>query len=63
MAILEDEEAPAREPVPLTLPFSYRTVRWLGMLSGGDDVKAAEIVAQMIEAIRIDDEEAHSTRH
>lgn len=52
------------EPVPLPpLPLDGDTLAWLTMLSGGDDRKAAEIVASMLRDIRVDDEAAHATKH
>jgi hypothetical protein len=60
---MEPEDEIRREPIPLVLPLDPDTVRWLTMLSRGNDEAAAEIVASMLRDIRIDDEAAHATKH
>ena len=63
MAIRFEEEEAHREPVPLVLPLSHATVRWLAMLSGGSDEVAAQKVAEMLEEICRDDMAAHRNLH
>jgi hypothetical protein len=63
MVIRHEDDEERVELVPLSLPLKAATVHWLAMLSEGADDVAAEIIAGMIEAIRLDDEAAHSTKH
>ena len=51
------------EVVPLSLPLDRETVAWLLKISKGSDSAAAEIVADMLRAIREDDEDAHQVLH
>jgi hypothetical protein len=39
------------------------TLAWLARLSGGNDERAAQIVASMLHDICLDDECAHATKH
>lgn len=59
----QDKDAFEVEVVPLALPLDRDTVAWLLKMSKGDDSAAAEIVADMLRAIREDDEDAHRVLH
>jgi hypothetical protein len=52
-----------REPVALVLPLDRDTLAWLMAVSGGCDRRAAEIIAESMREIALDDEAAHSTKH
>ena len=58
-----DPDDDSREPVPLVLPMDRATLAWLARLSGGNDERAAQIVASMLHDICLDDECAHATKH
>jgi hypothetical protein len=51
------------EIVPLALPLDRATVSWLIRMTGGDDGRAAELIASMIRGIREDDETTHRVLH
>lgn len=51
------------EVVPLALPLDPETCAWLRKISKANDGAAAEIVAEMLRAIREDDEDAHRVLH
>lgn len=51
------------ELVPLAIPLPRDTISWLARLSQGNDVKAAEIIASIVQEVYEDDEAAHATKH
>jgi hypothetical protein len=52
-----------REIIALALPFDRDTLAWLIARSGGCDRRAAEIIANSMREIALDDEAAHATKH
>jgi hypothetical protein len=56
------EEEDRAEPVALPpLPLHPDVVRWLAARAGGDDAKAAQIVASILREIQVDDDAMHRT--
>ena len=59
---LPNEESDDVEVVPMELPLDRRTIAWLARLHRVTGDRPADIIASMLEMIRIDDEMEHNPK-